>query len=319
MTKLLQPDIYQRSKAWPSSPNARRRLHDVMIFGALIVVSLGLAILDRFEYPAAAGIRNGIQDAATPLLRAATAMISPVVGSARNLAEWQSLAEDRNRLRDENERLRSWQARAQVLEQQSVALAELAHVVEEPKLAFLTARIVSGQGGVFVRGALIDAGRDHGIKPGYPVLSAQGLVGRVIATGTRSARLLLLTDYNSRIPVIIGKSGARAVVQGDNGPLPKIAYLQPGNPIKPGDDVVTSGVGGLYPRGLRVGSVVDTGEALYVEPSSRLGQIEYVSVLFFETLAATLADDERSTEARAGLSKRLGPSWPTSAEGGIAR
>ncbi len=317
MSKLLQPDVFRRATFWPTG--ARKRAHDAMVFGGLIVVSLTLTAMDKFDLPVTVAVRTNVQDGLSPVLRLATAVITPVVLTARDLSEWQSLASEHIRLREENDRLKGWQARAQALERQAVALNDLARVVEEPKLAFVTARIVTAASGPFVRGALLDAGRDHGVRPGYPVMSAQGLVGRVAAAGTRSARLLLLTDYNSRIPVIIGAEAVRAVMQGDNAPLPKIAYLQTGAIIKPGDEVFTSGVGGLYPRGLRVGTVVDTGDVLLIEPAARLERVDYISVLFFDSLAATLADDEQAAETRASLSKRLTPSWPTSAEGGLAR
>ena len=319
MTNHLEPDVYQRTRSLSPIGGGRRRQHDVAVFGALIGLSLVCVALDRFEFFVTTALRSALQDAATPVLGIATGAAAPVLNAARMLAEWETVADDRNRLREENERLKSWEARARALERQSAALIDLARVVEEPKLSFVTARIVSGSGGPFVRAAMLDAGRGNGIKPGYPAMSAQGLVGRVIAAGSRSSRLLLLTDFNSRIPVVIGADAARAVMQGDNGPLPKISYLQPGNQIKPGDDVFTSGVGGLFPRGLRIGTVVDTGETIRIEPAAQLDKLEYVSVLFFETLAATLADEERAAEGRAGLSKRLGPSWPTSAEGGLAR
>ncbi len=318
MTQLLEPDIYQRT-SWPSLPAARRRGHGVAMFVALLVVALSLTALDRFEVPVLGVLRNSVLDLMSPLLRVTTTAVTPVLGATRALADWGVLIDDRNRLREENERLKSYQARAQALERQATALTELAHVVDEPKLTFLTARIVATGGGPFVRAALLDAGREHGVKPGYPVMSAQGLVGRVIASGTRSARLLLLTDYNSRIPVLVGANSVRAMMQGDNSPLAKIAYLAQGDEIKSGDEVFTSGVGGLYPRGLRIGSVVDTGEMLRVEPAARLDRLDYVSVLFFDTLAATLADEERAADLRAGFTKRLAPSWPTSAEGGLAR
>ena len=179
----------------------------------------------------------------------------------------------------------------------AVALSALVHAVAEPKLEFVTARIVSGQGGPFVRAALLDAGRDQGVKAGYPVMSAQGLIGRVVAAGGRSARLLLLTDFNSRIPVTVGADGVRAVLEGDNSPLPKLAYLAAGSSIKPGDVVLSSGVGGLYPRGLRVGIVVDTGDGLRVEPAAQLDRLDYVSVLQFESPGA-LSEDEKAVEAR---------------------
>ncbi len=325
MTQLLEQDTYRRD-AWQPLPGVRRRMRDVVVFGALMALSLSLVAASKFDLPQLGVVRGVIQDLAAPVLRKASEALAPLLGLGRTLAEWQSLADERNRLRDENDRLKGWEARARALERQSAALADIVRVVEETPLAFVTARVVTGAGGSFVRAALVDAGRVHGVKPGYPVMSAQGLAGRVISAGSISARMLLVTDYNSRIPVVIGASAARAVMQGDNGPLPRIAYLPPDSNIKPGDDVFTSGVGGLFPRGLRVGTVVDTGETLRVEPAARLDRLDYVSVLFSESLSALLADEERAIEARAGTNNRrggptpsLGAGWPTSAEGGIAR
>ncbi len=318
MTQLLEHDTYRRD-AWPPMPGAPRRAHDALVFGVLIALSVGLVVAGKFDPPVLGVVRSAVQDAVAPLLRAMTVAVAPLLSAGRVAAEWQTLADERNKLRDENDRLKGWEARARALERQTAALVEMVRVVEEPQLAFVTARVVTGTGGPFVRAALVDAGRESGIKPGYPVMSAQGLTGRIVAAGSRSARLLLVTDYNSRIPVVIGASAARAVMQGDNGPLPRIAYLPLDSRIQPGDDVFTSGVGGLFPRGLRVGTVVDTGETLRVEPAARLDRLDYVSVLFSESLSALLADEERAIEARATNGRRLGPSWPTSAEGGLAR
>jgi rod shape-determining protein MreC len=322
MTKLLENDTYRRD-ARPPLSGAKRRGRDTLVFGALMIASLALIVASKFDPPALGLARTNIQDICAPALRVAAKLLAPALNFGRTFAEWQTLADERNKLREENDRLKGWEARARALERQTVALAEVTRMVEASQLGFLTARVVTGTGGSFVRAALVDAGRSSGIKPGYPVMSAQGLAGRIIAAGNTSARILLVTDYNSRIPVVIGANAVRAVMQGDNGPLPRIAYLPPDSRIQPGDDVFTSGVGGLFPRGLRIGTVVDTGETLRIEPSARLDRLDYVSVLFSESLSALLADEERAIEARAGANtpstRRLGPSWPTSAEGGLAR
>ena len=228
MSKLLEPDTFRRDGG-PLAPTGRRHLHDPLVFGALMAVSLGLLTLSKLEQPAIGVARTAIQDAATPVLRAATAWIAPLLNAGRLATEWQEIADERNRLREENDRLKGWEARARALERQSTALAEMVRVVEEPRLAFVTARVISGAGGPFVRAGILDAGREHGLKAGYPVMSAQGLAGRLVTAGVRSSRVLLVTDYNSRIPVVIGANAARAVMQGDNGSLPKIAYLPADN------------------------------------------------------------------------------------------
>jgi rod shape-determining protein MreC len=322
MTQLLEHDTYRRD-AWPPLPGAKRRGRDAFVFGTLMAAALAMVVATKFEAPAVALLRATLQDAAAPAMRSAALLLAPAINLGRTLAEWQTLADERNRLREENDRLKGWEARGRALERQAAALADVTRMVEASQLGFVTARVITGTGGSFVRAALVDAGRSSGIKPGYPVMSAQGLAGRIIAAGQTSARILLVTDYNSRIPVVIGAGAVRAVMQGDNGPLPRIAYLPPDSRVQPGDDVFTSGVGGLFPRGLRVGAVVDTGETLRIEPSARLDRLDYISVLFSESLSALLADEERALEARASGgangTRRVGPAWPTSAEGGLAR
>jgi rod shape-determining protein MreC len=177
---------------------------------------------------------------------------------------------------------------------------------------------VSNVGASFDRGALIDAGEAQGLKAGYPVVSAKGLVGRLVAVGNRSARLLLLTDSTSRIPVVIGAEAARAVVEGDNGPLLKLAFLQPGHPVKPGDEVLTSGVGGQLPRGLRIGTIVDSGDGLRVELAAQLDRLQYVGVLFYDVQTPKSSGEEPAVP-RNGFSGRLVPSQSTSKEGALPK
>lgn len=304
MTKSLAPDTYSRRERL--GPTSRQHGRDGLVFGILIVASLGLVVMNRFDQPFATYLRSTIQDVSTPLLRGTAAVVAPVLRSVRMFTEVRELSDETVRLRDENARLRGWEARAKNLEQQSAALLALARAADEPRLVFITARVVSGQGGPFARAVLIESGREQGVKQGYPVISARGLAGRIVAVGAKSARLLLVTDHNSRIPVSIGVNAARAVMQGDNGAMPKIAYLPAGSNVRAGDDVFTSGIGGLFPRGLRVGTVVDTGDALRIEPSTPFDHLDFVSVLFFDTIDSAVSEEERAAEARVGVARRTG-------------
>ena len=102
---------------------------------------------------------------------------------------------------------------------------------------------------------LIDAGAEQGVDTGMPATTPEGLVGRVVDVGARSARVLLITDFNSRIPVVVEGSGDQAILEGDNRPLPALRFL-PLNPgFAVGDRVLTSGHGGLLPPGLPVGRI----------------------------------------------------------------
>jgi cell shape-determining protein MreC len=83
-----------------------------------------------------------------------------------------------------------------------------------------------------------------------------GLVGRISGVGSRTSRVILVTDTSSRIPVTIQPSGQKAMLSGDNSPLPPLDFVEDDDEVRPGDRVVTSGDGGVFPAGLLVGQVV---------------------------------------------------------------
>src|SRR5690606_36455106 len=95
-----------------------------------------------------------------------------------------------------------------------------------------------------------------GVRIGNPVMSEEGLVGRVIGVTNGASRILLLTDTASRTPVMIDRTNARAILTGDGSGHPQLAYMRGRDPVKVGDRVLTSGDGGLFPRGLPVGVAV---------------------------------------------------------------
>ena len=124
----------------------------------------------------------------------------------------------------------------------------------------VTARVVADAGGPFVQTVMVNAGADQGVVNGMAAVNERGLVGRVIEVGRRSARILLLTDFNSRIPVMVEPSRDQAILAGDNSREPGLMFL-PLNPrLSVGDRVVTSGRGGVLPPGLAIGVVSAIGE-----------------------------------------------------------
>lgn len=270
---------------------------------AFSLLAVALLALSRLDHPLVRTARISLADAAAPVLRIAMIPFDPVQRGLQRLTDLWGMQSELDRLRADAERLKGWEARARELERRMSELEKLARTVPELPTGFATVRVIADSTNPFVRTAMIGAGRDHGMKPGFPAINADGVVGRLLATGPRASRLLLLNDFNSRLPVMIGSNAVRAMIVGDNGPLPRLQHVAPGESVKPGDEVVTSGVGGIFPRGLRVGTVVDMGEELRVELKARLDRLEYVSVLFFETPGIDSADDatSRSRARRAAI------------------
>ncbi|HEY0900904.1 MAG TPA: rod shape-determining protein MreC, partial [Micavibrio sp.] len=112
------------------------------------------------------------------------------------------------------------------------------------------------------------------------VLGGEGLMGRVVEAGQKSARILLLTDMNARVPVFVGAENIRAMLAGNNTDNPEIIHLPPQTTIKAGDRVTTSGHGGLYPYGLPVGEIVTAANGeLRVQLYADIDRTTYVRVV----------------------------------------
>ena len=151
--------------------------------------------------------------------------------------------------------MRRWHATALALETENDMLRRQLNFLPEAAPAFVTARVVADGGGTYARAVLLATGPSHSIRKGQVALDERGFVGRVTEVGNRSARVLLATDMNSRIPVTLESSRARAIMSGTNGARPRLAHWPEGVIPVDGERVVTSAEAGAFPAGLPVGIV----------------------------------------------------------------
>ena len=105
---------------------------------------------------------------------------------------------------------------------------------------------------------IVDCGSNHNLKVNNPVFTPGGVVGRIIACGPQSAKVLLLVDQNSACDVLIQRNRIRGTLQGTGGDLCRLAYLQRTADVKVGDQLITSGLDNIFPKGITVGTVVTT-------------------------------------------------------------
>ncbi len=245
----------------------------------LIVFSLALMLLGRATPLVPERARISLSDALAPIYAAVDAPLRAVRGTARELREVVALQGDNERLRLENERLRHWYDVAMALDAENATLKGNLHWVPDPTLSYVTARVVADAGGVYARSVLLAVGPHSDIRHSEIALDADGLVGRVTEVGARSARVLLITDMNSRIPVVLEKNRARAILVGDNAPYPRLMYLQDGVHPEEGERVVTSAEANAFPAGLLVGTVhYGPGGKIEVAPAADLGRLEIVRI-----------------------------------------
>lgn len=263
-----------------------KALVDRFAFGALVLLSIALLAVGRANLPLLEGIGTRIGDAFVPALGALVQSITSSRRLVEQLGELVALRAENSRLREENLRLLEWQSAARQLSLENAALRQLLSMPAGPERpTAVTGRVIADTGGPFVHTVLLDIGTEHGASRGMAAVNERGLVGRVIEAGRRSSRVLLLTDFNSRIPVMIEPARDQAILAGNNSGQPTLVFL----PINPrlalGDLVVTSGRDGVLPPGLEVGrvrSIHDAGVA--VEPLVDFTRLEYLRLLEYDNV-----------------------------------
>jgi rod shape-determining protein MreC len=250
----------------------------------LLLAASVLLVLGKTHQDAVSRLRMLAIDAIAPVL---DVMSRPVDAGTQAIAEverfWNTY-QDNRQLRQDNLRLLQWQEVARRLEQENAILRGQLHFAGENQPTFVSARVIGDSGGPFVKTLLVNAGIRHGVAPGQAAVTAAGLVGRVVEAGERASRLLLLTDLNSRVPVLVEGSRYRGILAGNNSRRPSLIFLPANAKVAAGDRIVTSGHGGVFPPGLAVGmvsAVVDN--EIRVQPFVDWDRMEYISVLRYQT------------------------------------
>jgi rod shape-determining protein MreC len=192
-------------------------------------------------------------------------------------------ASENHDLKVQLKQMRTWRDEAIALRSENARFRTLLGLKTDPPIPMVAARIVTDSHGPFADTRLANTGAEHGVKVGNPVMSEDGLVGRVIGVTDGASRVLLLTDIASRTPVMIDRTNARAILTGDGGPNPRLDYLRGRDPIREGDRVLTSGDGGVVPRGLPVGVAVKGLDGRWrVVLASDRAPIDYVQIMLFQ-------------------------------------
>lgn len=249
----------------------------------MLTLAAALLLLGRAETYVFDQARQVVTDMAAPLLELASRPVAVARRVVERTDEYAYVFDENERLRAENARLLAWKEAALKLEAKVARYEALLNVQVDPEIKYISGRVVSDNGGPFVDTVIVNVGREQGAKSGDAVIDSDGVVGRVVATGEKAARVLLLTDLNSRIPVVIEPAHYKAVLAGDNTDWPKLEYLTSTSGISPGDRVVTSGDGGLIPPGLPIGLVIQTSDGLTrVETFADRNRLDFVRVLKYE-------------------------------------
>ena len=265
---------------------------------AAILISSVLISLQGGSKRNASGLETVAQETAAPLAAVLAGPLRNFEGFFSNISGRRTAFADNETLRDEIAMLRERQARYDNLANKVARYEAILGVDTETDIPLrkIAARAIGETDGPFVRSLLLNVGAKDGVNIGNPVMSTNGLVGHVINTGPNTTRVLRLSDLNSRIAVASARSGATAILAGDNSPLPKLSFVNQRENWIAGDRVISSGDDGSLPRGLQIGEVASgEGGGLRVRLSSRSVPLDWVWVSPYQKTSAPLEVDPETT------------------------
>ena len=254
--------------------------------GLIFFLSLSLSMAGLSFYGAQASVfekaRETVLDMFEPVITAFGAPSRWITNRVGNVEDYFRIYAENKRLREENAELRVWMQDDLSLRRQISYYENLLGTQMPEPAKFIDAKVIGENNGPYDEALILSAGRHDGVNPGQAVVDDGGLLGHVITAGDSAARVLLVTDFESRVPVFIEDLEVEALLAGRSAGMPVLEVFEERRavPIKPGGRIVTSGAGGLLPRGLPVGTVARvSGSTVYVDLFSNTRTPDLVRVV----------------------------------------
>lgn len=251
-----------------------------LLIGILLLCLIGLFILWRIDSPRVERLRANLVDRFVPSMEWALVPVTKTIGMIENFQSYQRLYDQNQELRNELRQMQAWKEAALQLEQKNAKLLDLNNVRLDPRYTYVTGVVMADSGSPFRQSVLLNVGARDGIVDGWATMDGIGLVGRISGVGQNTARVILLTDSNSRLPVTIQPSGQRAILSGDNSIRPSLDFIETPELVRPGDRVISSGDGGVFPPGILIGQVAKGPDRrLRVVLAADYERLDYLRVL----------------------------------------
>jgi rod shape-determining protein MreC len=246
----------------------------------LCLLLAAIFVVWRIDSPRVERFRAQVIDKVVPSMDWAMAPVTGTINLIRDFQSYRRLAEQNRELRSELRQMQAWKEAALQLEQENARLLDLNKVRLDPRLTYITGVVMADSGSPFRQSVLLNVGARDGVRDGWAAMDGIGLVGRISGTGDNTARVILLTDAASSVPALIQPSGQTALIAGDNTSAPVIDFLENADLVRPGDRVISSGDGDVFPAGLLIGQVAaDPSGRLRVRLAADFERLEFLRVL----------------------------------------
>jgi rod shape-determining protein MreC len=234
-------------------------------------------------------VRDSARDAMAPVQSSVDDVLSPVADWFDGVAQSGNLKDENRTLRRELAQARGEAAQSRGVLRENGELRKLAQLPFVGNLAGVDAQVIAGSPGNFESTIAVDRGTDAGIEPGMPVVTGDGLVGRIVQASRKRATVLLLTDPNSGVAVRLEKSGGTGVANGRAGSnLLRLDFVPPEFKVKK-DELVFTADSSVYPANIPVGRVVSVRsspgaieQTILVQPLADVARSSVVRVLKFQ-------------------------------------
>jgi len=249
----------------------------VLILTTLSIIFLLLSLISPSQL---SGIRSFTTALFSPIISIVGRPFQTVSNSIGSVSGVTALRAENAMLKAENIRLKEWYQTALMLQAENQSLHKLLNVKVDTHQNYLTSRVISDTSNSFVKTIIVASGAGDGVKKNQAVLSGEGMIGRVIDTGSQSARVLLLTDINSRLPVLIEGTNQKAILSGKNSDFPVLKHMPKDTGVIAGARVVTSGDGGVFPPNIPVGRLQKSADGQFiVKLFSDTNKISFVRII----------------------------------------
>lgn len=270
-----------------------RVLKSFMVAG-LFAIALLLILVHKIDLGIVSGVSNGIFYITAPLIRLVSLPADALSYGYKKTAAIANVYRENEHLRQENEELFLLKDKMKALKAENKILKKLLHHIDLPQIKSYTARVIAENGDAFANSLIIYLGKEApNIKRGYAVVNNRGLIGRIDIVSGNYARVTLLTDINSKIPVVSQKSRDRGILTGNNTNELSLIFTPLLAELHKGDLLVTSGIGGGLPPDIPVARIKRVGvENITAVPLFSASSLEIVKIIAYDIMPDAATAEE---------------------------
>jgi rod shape-determining protein MreC len=251
----------------------------------LLLGCLALFAISAAQHPRLQVVRQSLMEITAPALMLASEPARAWHNLVRFWQDVNHLYAENQQLKSENDALKQWQSVARALEAENNELRRMVGYQPVESTAFITGRIVGQTYNALGQRLLLNVGFNDGVRAHQAVVASDGLVGRVTEISENTARVILLTDVNARVPVIGVESREKAVLAGNGESMPVLKFTTQNSRLRVGEALVTTEDGGVMPAGIAVGQIFsrDSKNTFHVRAGADVSRTGYVRVVSHDT------------------------------------